>query len=122
MLQGSTYGELYEHLMYEYNMVPIALYRYGQDLGNDLPFVFTNPAASVIVSSHDLVFVFAPCQLGMKPNEFGSDGFGSVGSRTSRSPRKSTGRKSTGRKSTGRKSTGRRTGDRPPVLGEMPQP
>lgn len=64
---GTSYGELFEHLMFEYEMVPVALYRYGEGLGNDLPFVFTNPPADTIVTRKlDLVFVFAPCQLGCR--------------------------------------------------------
>ena len=75
--KGQTYGELYEHLMYEYDMVPVGLYRYGINLGNDLPFVFTNPEPGTVVAPNDLVFVFAPCQLGCRTGDsFHSGGGG----------------------------------------------
>lgn len=69
--KGRTYGELYEHLMYEYDMVPVGLYRYGINLGNDLPFVFTNPEPATVVAPNDLVYVFAPCQLGCRSDDSG---------------------------------------------------
>ena len=62
--QGNTYGDLFEFLVHEFNMLPLGLYRFGENKGNNLPYVFTNPSPeSKVAKEKDLVFVLAPCVL-----------------------------------------------------------
>ena len=62
--QGKSYGDLFQHLLMQYDMLPVGLYRYGEDLGNPSPFVFTSPPAQTQLAERDLVFVFVPCMAG----------------------------------------------------------
>mmetsp|Transcript_26577 Transcript_26577/g.92376 ORF Transcript_26577/g.92376 Transcript_26577/m.92376 type:complete len:1263 (-) Transcript_26577:93-3881(-) len=59
-MRGKRYDALLQHMLFKFDMLPIALYRYGEKLGNALPFVYTNPPADTIICAADLVFVLAP--------------------------------------------------------------
>ena len=55
-------GELYRELVLNHNIVPIGLYRMADEknLGNRLPFVYTNPLQSLLLRETDLIYVLAP--------------------------------------------------------------
>ncbi len=59
---GKPFGELYKDLTLIYSVVPIGLYREGnnQSLMNKLPFVFTNPLPGILLKESDLVYVINP--------------------------------------------------------------
>ncbi|KAJ3330216.1 potassium channel, sub T, member 2 [Blyttiomyces sp. JEL0837] len=53
---GKPFGDLYRELTLHHGIIPVGIYRDADDqgLGNRLPFVFTNPLASVLLRSTDL--------------------------------------------------------------------
>ncbi|KAJ3399356.1 hypothetical protein HDV05_001833 [Chytridiales sp. JEL 0842] len=58
---GRTFGELYRELTVHHGMIPLGLYREADEgnMGNRLPFVYTNPIASVLLKDTDVVFVLS---------------------------------------------------------------
>ncbi|KAJ1560784.1 hypothetical protein HK405_005954, partial [Cladochytrium tenue] len=60
-LVGKTFGELFKELSLNNGLVPLGIYRDAHVAdGNALPFVFTNPLASVVMRESDLVFALSP--------------------------------------------------------------
>ena len=63
-LVNRTFGSMYMSFVQSLGIIPIGLLREVSESGNSLPFVYTNPPYSLILSQTDLIFVLAhPGQL-----------------------------------------------------------
>ncbi|KAK4514602.1 uncharacterized protein ATC70_002201 [Mucor velutinosus] len=58
---GRNYSVLFKTLLIQYEVLAIGLYRApGDELGNELPFVYANPVPSLILKDSDMIYVFSP--------------------------------------------------------------
>ncbi|KAJ3414468.1 potassium channel, sub T, member 2 [Chytridiales sp. JEL 0842] len=60
-LVGRPFVELFDEFSIRHGVVPIGIYRASDNdgLGNRLPFVYTNPLASLLLKENDVVYVLA---------------------------------------------------------------
>ena len=54
-----TFGELFDYLVEERNLIPLGLYRLPGATDNIHPYVFTNPGKDIKLTHRDRVFVLA---------------------------------------------------------------
>jgi hypothetical protein len=61
LLQGRPFLELFQELVMNHGIVPLGIYRAADEsgLGNELPFVYTNPLASMLLKETDIICVLA---------------------------------------------------------------
>ncbi|TPX37664.1 hypothetical protein SmJEL517_g00575 [Synchytrium microbalum] len=59
---GRPFRDLYRELALKHSVIPLGILRdnYDPELGNRLPFTYTNPMASLLLKSSDLVFALMP--------------------------------------------------------------
>jgi hypothetical protein len=56
---GSTWGDLFVGIYLDHDVLAIGLYRdISNEMGNRLPFVYTNPLASLILLKTDKIYAF----------------------------------------------------------------
>lgn len=57
---GQPFSALFETLLLDHGVLPLGLFRMPDDaLGNELPFVYTNPVPSLILKASDVVFILS---------------------------------------------------------------
>jgi hypothetical protein len=57
---GMTFANLFDALLLDHGILAIGLFRApDEDMGNELPFVYTNPVPSLVLRSDDTVYVLA---------------------------------------------------------------
>lgn len=62
---NQTFAYMFETLLLDYGIMPLGLLRAADDsLGNELPFVYTNPVPSLILKASDQVYILSSPQLG----------------------------------------------------------
>ena len=56
---NSTFGDLFNFLVAEYNVLPLGMYRFPGNKDNTKPYVYTNPLPNTRLTHDDKIFLLA---------------------------------------------------------------